>query len=68
MRKIMTAVMALAVAVGVPTAVLAASGGTGPSALDLQASEWTNTAATTSSATFQPIPALSGPTSVPSTR
>jgi hypothetical protein len=60
MKKIMTAVVALAVAAGVPTVVLAASGGTGPSSLDLQASEWTNTAVTTSSTTFRPIAALSG--------
>jgi hypothetical protein len=59
MRKIWVAALALAIAIGVPTVVLAASGGT-TSALDLQAAKWTTTTVTTSSTTFRPIAGLSG--------
>lgn len=61
MRKIrlLIPVVALAVAVGVPTAVLAASGG-GSSALDLQASKFTTNTQTTSSTTFRAVGGLSG--------
>lgn len=59
MRKILIAIMALAVAVGIPTAVMAASG-SASSALDLQASRFTTTTQTTSSTTFRAINGLSG--------
>jgi len=60
MRKLLVASLALAFAVSVPTVVMAASGGFGPSSLDLQASEWTTSTVTTFSTTFRPIAALSG--------
>jgi hypothetical protein len=53
------AILALAVVVGVPTAVLAASGGSS-SSLDFQAARWTNTTQTTSSTTFRAVNGLSG--------
>lgn len=59
MRKILIAIVALAVAVGVPTAVMAASG-SASSALDLQAAKFTTTTQTTSSTTFRAINGLSG--------
>jgi hypothetical protein len=59
MRKMLIAILVLAVVVGVPSVVLAASGGSS-SSLDLQGSKWTNTAVTTSSKTFRPISRLSG--------
>jgi hypothetical protein len=59
MRKILIAILALALVVGIPTAVLAASGGFN-SSLDLQASRWTTTTRTTSSTTFHPVAGLSG--------
>ena len=57
--KILIATMALAVAVGIPTAVMAASG-SASSALDLQAAKFTTTMQTTSSTTFRAINGLSG--------
>lgn len=65
MRKMLIASLVLAFVAGLPTAVLAASGGIQSfggfgSSLDLQASKWTTTAATTSNATFRPIPSLIG--------
>lgn len=57
--KMLIAILAVTTVVGVPTAVMAASGGSS-SSLDLQASRRTNTTATTSSTTFRPIAALSG--------
>jgi hypothetical protein len=59
MRKMLIMILAAAVVLGVPTAVLAASGGSS-SSLELQASKFTDTTATTSSRTFRPIPGLSG--------
>ncbi len=59
MRKVLIVGLALAFIVGVPTAVMAASG-VFSSSLDLQASKWSTTTATTSSTTFKTIPALSG--------
>jgi hypothetical protein len=59
MRKMLIAIVALALVVGIPTAVLAASGGFN-SSLDLQASKWTTTTRTTSSTTFHPVAGLSG--------
>jgi hypothetical protein len=61
MRKIRLLIpaVALAVAVGVPTAVLAASGGAS-SALDHQASKFTTTTQTISSSTFRAVSGLSG--------
>ena len=59
MRKVLIPILAVAVVLGVPAAVLAASGGSS-SSLDLQASKVTTTTATTSSRTFHPIPGLSG--------
>ncbi len=65
MRKVLLVSLVLAFALGVPTAVMAASGGLGSSggfssSLDLQASKWTTSTVTTASTTFQPIPSLSG--------
>jgi hypothetical protein len=57
--KILIAMMALTVAVGIPTAVMAASG-SASSALDLQAAKFTTTTQTTSSTTFRAINGLSG--------
>jgi hypothetical protein len=59
MRKILIVLSALAVMVGVPTAVLAASG-SGSSTLDLQSSKFTTTTQTTSSTSFRAINGLSG--------
>jgi hypothetical protein len=59
MRKMLIIILAVAVVLGVPTAVQAASGGAS-SSLDLQASKFTTTTATTSSKTFHAIPGLSG--------
>jgi hypothetical protein len=61
MRKftLLIPAVALALAVGVPTAVLAASGGAN-SELDLQASKFTTTTQTTSSTTFRAVGGLSG--------
>ena len=59
MRKMIILVVAVAGVLGIPAAVLAASGGT-DSALDLQASKLTTSTATTSSKTFHAIPGLSG--------
>lgn len=59
MRKMFILIPAVAVVLGVPTAVLAASGGSS-SSLDLQASKFTTTTATTSSKAFRPIQGLSG--------
>jgi hypothetical protein len=52
-------VAAVAGVLGIPAAVLAASGGTS-SSMDLQASKLTTSTATTSSKTFHAIPGLSG--------
>jgi len=51
--------LAVAAVLGVPVAVLAASGGSS-SSLDLQASRFTTTTATTSSKTFTIVPGLRG--------
>jgi hypothetical protein len=59
MRKILIVILAVAVVLGIPTVVLAASGGSN-STLDLQRSRFTTTTATTSSRTFKPVPGLSG--------
>ena len=59
MRKIIVPIVAAAGVLAVPVAVMAASGGTS-SSLDLQASKFTTSAATTSSKTFHTIPGLSG--------
>jgi hypothetical protein len=59
MRKMLIPIVAVAAVLGVPAAVLAASGGAS-SSLDLQASKSTTSTATTSSKTFHPIPGLSG--------
>lgn len=59
MRKILIALSALALVVGIPTAVLAASGSAN-SSLDLQAAKFTTTTQTTSSTTFRAINGLSG--------
>jgi hypothetical protein len=59
MRKLLIVGVASAFALGIPLAVLAASGGSS-SSVDLQASRWTTTAVSTSSTTFQRIPSLSG--------
>jgi hypothetical protein len=59
MRRILIIIAAVAVAVGIPTAVLAATGGNS-SSLDQQASKFTDTTVTTSSKTFRAIPGLSG--------
>jgi len=61
MRKVLIVGLALAFIVGVPTAVMAASG-VFSSSLDLQTSKWSTTTATTSSTTFKTIPALASPT------
>ena len=53
MRKMIVLVAAAAGVLGVPAAVLAASGGAS-SSLDLQASRFTTSTATTSSKTFHP--------------
>jgi hypothetical protein len=65
MRKVLIASLVLAFVAGVPSAVLAVSSGMRSSggfssSLDLQASKWTTTSATTSSTTFTRIPGLSG--------
>jgi hypothetical protein len=57
--KLLIPVTAVASAVGVPAAVLAASGGAS-SALDLQASKFTTTTQTTSSTAFRAVSGLSG--------
>jgi hypothetical protein len=59
MRKTFLIFLAAATVLGVPAAVLAASGGSS-SSMDLQASKFTTTKATTSSKTFRPIKGLSG--------
>jgi hypothetical protein len=59
MRRGLIIVTAVAFVVGVPLAAMAASGGVN-SSLDLQTSQWTTTAAATSSSRFQSIPELSG--------
>jgi hypothetical protein len=59
MRKILIALSALALVVGIPTAVLAASG-SASSSLDLQASKFTTTTQTISSTTFRAVGGLSG--------
>lgn len=59
MRKMIVPAVVLAGVLGVPAAVLAASGGAS-SSLDLQASKFTTSTATTSSKTFHPVPGLSG--------
>jgi hypothetical protein len=59
MRKMLIPIVAVAGVLGVPAAVLAASGGAS-SSMDLQASKFTTSAATTSSKTFHAIPGLSG--------
>jgi hypothetical protein len=59
MRKLIVLVVAAAGVLGIPAAVLAASGGTS-SSLDLQASRFTTSTATTSSKTFHTVPGLSG--------
>lgn len=59
MRKMIIPILAAAGVLAVPAAVLAASGGAS-SSLDLQASTFTRSTATTSSKTFHPIPGLSG--------
>ena len=65
MRKVLIAGLASVFVAGVPTAVLAASGGLTASgrfssSLDLQASKWTSTSVSTWSRTFRTIPSLSG--------
>ena len=59
MRKLIVPIVAAAGVLAIPAAVLAASGGTS-SSLDLQASKFTTSTATTSSKTFHTIPGLSG--------
>ena len=59
MRKMIVLVAVVAGVLGIPAAVLAASGGAS-SSLDLQASKFTTSTATTSSKTFHSIPGLSG--------
>jgi len=59
MRKVLIPILAAAVVLGVPAAVLAASGGAS-SSLDLQASKVTTSTASTASRTFHPVPGLSG--------
>ena len=59
MRRVMIIGAALGFAIGVPLAAMAASGGSS-SSLDLQSSQWTTTAAQTSSSRFQSITALGG--------
>lgn len=59
MRKLLIAGLVLAFVVGVPTAVMAASG-TFRSSVDRQASRWTTTTATTSSTTSRVVTSLSG--------
>jgi len=59
MRRTFIIFLAAVAVLGVPTVVLAASGGSS-SSLDLQASKFTTTTATTSGKTFRPIPGLSG--------
>ncbi len=56
MRKVLITILAVAVLLGVPTAVLAATGGSS-SSLQAQASKFTTTAVSTSSQTFRPVPA-----------
>ena len=59
MRKMIVPIVAAAGVLAIPVAVMAASGGTS-SSLDLQASKFTTSTATTSSKTFHAIPGLSG--------
>jgi hypothetical protein len=59
MRKMIVLVVAAAGVLGIPAAVLAATGGAS-SSLDLQASRFTTSTATTSSKTFHTVPGLSG--------
>jgi hypothetical protein len=59
MRRVLIIAAVLGVLIGVPLAAMAASGGSS-SSLDLQTSQWTTTAAATSSSRFQAIPELSG--------
>lgn len=57
MRKILAVAGALAIAVGVPTGVLAATGGNA-SALDLQASKWTTTTQQATTTTWRSVTGL----------
>ena len=57
MRKILVAAVAAAVAVGVPTGVLAATGGN-TSALDLQAAKWTSTTQQANTTTWRSVTGL----------
>jgi hypothetical protein len=57
MRKILVAAVALAIAVGVPTVVLAATSGN-TSALDLQASKWTTTSQQATGTTWRSVTGL----------
>lgn len=57
MRKILVAAVAVAIAVGVPTGVLAATGGN-TSALDLQASKWTTTTQQATTTTWRSVTGL----------
>jgi len=59
MRKMLVVVSALALVLGVSTAVLAAAGSNN-SSLDLQASKFTTTTQKTSSTTFRAVRGLSG--------
>jgi hypothetical protein len=59
MRRTFIIFLAAVAVLGLPAAVLAASGGFS-SSMDLQASKFTTTTATTSSKTFRPVPGLSG--------
>src|SRR5215813_9182444 len=59
MRKMIVPIVAAAGVLAIPVAVMAASGGAN-SSLDLQASKFTTSTATTSSKTFHTIPDLSG--------
>ena len=59
MRRTLLTILAVVAILGVPTAVLAATGGS-TSSLDLQASKFTTTTASTASRAFQPVPGLSG--------
>jgi hypothetical protein len=59
MRKVLVAGLVAVFIVAVPTAVMAATG-VFSSSVDLQASKWTTTTATTSSTAFRPIANLSG--------
>ena len=59
MRRTFIIVLAAVAVLGIPAVVLAASGGFS-SSMDLQASKFTTTTATTSSKTSRPVPGLSG--------